>query len=88
MIISDDPVDYPELLGADLLVALCQSSADAYAPMLRADGVFVYDSENVTGAAVLRGSHLRHTVHSAGCKRQPARASPRPTCLRWAPSSP
>ncbi len=48
VIISDDPVDYPELLGADLLVALCQSSADVYAPMVRADGVFVYDSENVT----------------------------------------
>jgi Pyruvate/2-oxoacid:ferredoxin oxidoreductase gamma subunit len=29
-------------------VAFCQSSADAYAPMVRADGVFVYDSENVT----------------------------------------
>lgn len=48
VIISDDPVDYPELLGADLLVALCQSSADAYAHMVRADGVFLYDSQNVT----------------------------------------
>jgi 2-oxoglutarate ferredoxin oxidoreductase subunit gamma len=48
VIISDDPVDYPELQGADLLVALCQASADAHVSMLRADGVFVYDSGNVT----------------------------------------
>jgi 2-oxoglutarate ferredoxin oxidoreductase subunit gamma len=48
VIISDDPVDYPELLGVDLLVALCQSAADSYAPMVRAGGIFVYDSEQVT----------------------------------------
>jgi 2-oxoglutarate ferredoxin oxidoreductase subunit gamma len=47
VIISDDPVDYPELLGADLLVALHQDSADAYVSMVRADGVFVFDSHNV-----------------------------------------
>jgi 2-oxoglutarate ferredoxin oxidoreductase subunit gamma len=47
VIISDDPIDYPELLGVDLLVALGQGSADANVPLLRADGVFVYDSECV-----------------------------------------
>ena len=29
-------------------VALCQSAADAYAPLLRADGVFLYDSDCVS----------------------------------------
>ena len=48
IIISDEPVDYPELLGADLLVALCQTSADSYISMLRDNGVFVYDSEVVS----------------------------------------
>jgi 2-oxoglutarate ferredoxin oxidoreductase subunit gamma len=48
VIISDDPVDYPELLGADVLVALRQDSADAHVSMVRADGVFVFDSDNVT----------------------------------------
>ncbi len=50
VIISDDPVDYPELLGIDLLVALGQGAADANMPLLRADGVFVYDSECVKSA--------------------------------------
>ncbi len=44
VIISDDPVDYPELLGADLLVALCQWAADAYTRILRPDGVLLYDA--------------------------------------------
>jgi len=48
VIISDEPVDYPELLGADLLVALGQDSADSHAPMLRPEGVLVYDSKEVT----------------------------------------
>lgn len=47
VIVSDDPVDYPELLGVDLLVAFCQGSADSYAPMLRTGGVFVYDLDRV-----------------------------------------
>jgi 2-oxoglutarate ferredoxin oxidoreductase subunit gamma len=48
VIISDDPVDYPELLGIDLLVALGQGSADSSVPLLRADGVFLYDSDCVS----------------------------------------
>lgn len=76
VIISDDPVDYPELLGADLLVALCQSSADAYAPMVRADGVFVYDSENVTGvpctAGVTYGIPFNRLAEEAAGQRESA----------------
>lgn len=55
VIISDDPVDYPELLGADLLVALCQGSAETYAPMLRPSGVFIYDSQLVTDPPLFEG---------------------------------
>lgn len=50
VIISDDPVDYPELQGADLLVACCQWAADAYARILKPDGVLLYDSDLVTRA--------------------------------------
>jgi 2-oxoglutarate ferredoxin oxidoreductase subunit gamma len=47
VIISDSPIDYPELERADLLVALSQAAADEYIAVLRPDGVLVYDSENV-----------------------------------------
>lgn len=44
VIVSDDPVDYPELQGADLLMAFCQWAADAYASILKPDGVLLYDA--------------------------------------------
>jgi 2-oxoglutarate ferredoxin oxidoreductase subunit gamma len=47
VIISRNPVDYPELEEADLLVVLSQAAADEYVGLLRSDGVLVYDSENV-----------------------------------------
>lgn len=48
IIISDHPIDYPELEKLDLLVTLCQDSTDGYAEMLRADGILMYESDNVT----------------------------------------
>ncbi len=56
VIISDQPIDYPELQSADLLVTLSQDSADGYAGSLRPDGILVYDSENVTRPPLLAGT--------------------------------
>jgi len=56
VIISDDTVDFPELLGADLVVALCQWAADEYSPLLRPDGVLLYDSERVLRPPVFEGA--------------------------------
>ena len=56
VIISNHPVDYPELLGVDLLVALCQEAADAYMDMLRPEGVFLYDAESVTSPPAFAGA--------------------------------
>jgi 2-oxoglutarate ferredoxin oxidoreductase subunit gamma len=47
VIISDRPIDYPQLAGVDLLVALSQESAKGYAKLLRPDGLLIYDSEKV-----------------------------------------
>jgi 2-oxoglutarate ferredoxin oxidoreductase subunit gamma len=47
VIISDKPIDYPQLGEVDLLVALSQQAATAYAGLLRPDGVLIYDSEKV-----------------------------------------
>jgi 2-oxoglutarate ferredoxin oxidoreductase subunit gamma len=55
VIISDDPVDFPELLGADLLIALSQSSADSHVPMLHPGGVLVYDCEQVLEPPAVEG---------------------------------
>jgi 2-oxoglutarate ferredoxin oxidoreductase subunit gamma len=52
VIISDRPIDYPELQSADLLVALSQDSADGYAGLLGPDGILIYDSEEVTSPPI------------------------------------
>ncbi len=55
VIISDSPIDYPELQGIDLLVVLSQAAADHYVGLLRATGVFVFDSEKVASPPRFRG---------------------------------
>jgi 2-oxoglutarate ferredoxin oxidoreductase subunit gamma len=47
VIISDRPIDYPQLAGVDVLVALSQESAKGYSKLLRPDGLLIYDSEKV-----------------------------------------
>jgi Pyruvate/2-oxoacid:ferredoxin oxidoreductase gamma subunit len=47
VIIADHKIEYPELLGIDLLVALSDEAAHHYAPLLKWDGVFIYDSGEV-----------------------------------------
>jgi 2-oxoglutarate ferredoxin oxidoreductase subunit gamma len=58
VIISDAPIDYPELEYAELLVALSQAAADEYVAMLRPDGILVYDSENVTAVPPFKGERF------------------------------
>jgi len=47
VIISNRPVDYPQLLGIDLLVALSAEAGHRYAGMLRRSGVFIFDSDEM-----------------------------------------
>jgi 2-oxoglutarate ferredoxin oxidoreductase subunit gamma len=56
VIISDRPIDYPELEHADLLVALSQEAVSAYARLLRPGGILIYDSENVTDPPRIAGT--------------------------------
>jgi 2-oxoglutarate ferredoxin oxidoreductase subunit gamma len=58
VIISDHPVDYPQLQAADLLVALSPDAADGYTGLLREDGVLIFDSANVTAPPVFAGVTL------------------------------
>jgi 2-oxoglutarate ferredoxin oxidoreductase subunit gamma len=56
VIISDAPIDYPELQQADLLVTLSQDAADGYARLLTSTSIFVYDSEEVTAPPRFTGA--------------------------------
>jgi len=55
VIISDRAIDYPQLAGVDLLVALSQEAASGYIGQLRPDGVFIYDSEKVAEPPAFKG---------------------------------
>lgn len=56
VIISNRPVDYPQLLGIDLLVALSDEAAHHYIPSLRATGVFLFDSDEVRDPPLVPGA--------------------------------
>jgi 2-oxoglutarate ferredoxin oxidoreductase subunit gamma len=58
VIIANDPIDYPKLVQADLLVALSQEAANAYVEGLSRDGVFIYDSDNVTTPPHFKGTTI------------------------------
>ena len=44
VVISDEPIDYPKVSQADLLVAMSQEACDQYAQDLRGDGLLIVDS--------------------------------------------
>jgi 2-oxoglutarate ferredoxin oxidoreductase subunit gamma len=58
VIISEQPIDYPKLDKADLLVALSQDSANAYVSSLRKNGVFIYDSSAITELPAFGGTTI------------------------------
>ena len=47
LVISDEEIDYPRVVEADLLLAMNQDACDKYLPMLKKDGVLIVDSVNV-----------------------------------------
>jgi 2-oxoglutarate ferredoxin oxidoreductase subunit gamma len=48
VIIADSEIDYPEVIVADVLVALSQEAYDKYCGNLRADGLLIVDTHKVT----------------------------------------
>ncbi len=47
VIVSEDEIYFPEATNLDLLLALTQEAADAYAPLLKECGVLIVDEEAV-----------------------------------------
>jgi 2-oxoglutarate ferredoxin oxidoreductase subunit gamma len=56
VVISDEEIDYPKVVKADLLLAMNQEACDKYRDQLKEGGILVLDSTNVAcppiGAAV------------------------------------
>ena len=47
VVISDEEIDYPKVVEADLLLAMNQEACDKYFPTLKRDGILIVDSVNV-----------------------------------------
>jgi 2-oxoglutarate ferredoxin oxidoreductase subunit gamma len=47
VVISDDEIDYPKVIAADLLLAMSQEACDKHAHELKKDGILLVDSVNV-----------------------------------------
>jgi len=47
VIISDEPIDFPKVLSADIVVALSQEACDAYAKRLKKGGILIVDEDEV-----------------------------------------
>jgi len=55
VIISDYPIDYPEIEGADLLLVLCQDAAEGYLDLLRPSGILIYGPDDVVAPPSFKG---------------------------------
>ncbi len=49
VIISDEPIDYPKVIEADLLLALNQDAYDRYHHQMKRNGIVIVESANVGG---------------------------------------
>ena len=58
VIISDQPIDYPKLDSADLLVALSVPAANGYIKSLRRNGIFIYDSGAIKEPPAFSGTTI------------------------------
>ncbi|MFZ2445756.1 MAG: 2-oxoacid:acceptor oxidoreductase family protein [Syntrophobacteraceae bacterium] len=47
VIISDSPIHYPYVQNPDILVCMSQAGYDKYGPLLKEDGVLLYDQDMV-----------------------------------------
>ena len=61
VVISGSPIDYPKALHVDLLLAMTQTSCDAYFFDLKSDGLLVVDSGLVTQLPTSRSVSIPFT---------------------------
>ena len=78
MIIGLEEIDHPEVISADVLVALSQEACDKYASNLKKTGLLIVDEEKVGRAGDQRGQAAHHPF--CGRSHRPSRR----TWSRWA----
>lgn len=69
VIIAQGEIDYPEVISADVLVALSQEACDRYASNLKKDGLLIVDEEKVGRVPInsaVRAPVIRLAVETTG----------------------
>lgn len=61
VIISDDEIHYPKVIGADIMLCMSQEASDRYSGRLRKDGLLIIDSDLVTRAPTTRAVRVPMT---------------------------
>jgi 2-oxoglutarate ferredoxin oxidoreductase subunit gamma len=62
VVISEGEIDYPEVINADVLVALSQEACDKYSTDLKKNGLLIVDTENVGRVPVSTGQEVPTVV--------------------------
>lgn len=47
VILSNEPIDFPEVIDADILITLSQEAYNKFAPDLKPEGLLIIDTDNV-----------------------------------------
>jgi 2-oxoglutarate ferredoxin oxidoreductase subunit gamma len=59
VIISDEPIDFPKVTSADIVVALSQEACDIYAKMVKRGGILILDEDEVQKVPEIEGRIYR-----------------------------
>jgi 2-oxoglutarate ferredoxin oxidoreductase subunit gamma len=73
VVISDSEIDHPEVLSADVVVALSQEAYKKFARTVRAEGLLIVDEDQVQTSADFAGIKIpiaRHRENQAGNHRE------------------
>ncbi len=62
VIISDDEIDYPEVIQADILLCMSQEACDSYWQNMKRDGLLIVDSSQVRRMPRMGATRAEFTV--------------------------
>jgi 2-oxoglutarate ferredoxin oxidoreductase subunit gamma len=79
VIIGQEEIDYPEVINADILVALSQEACDKFASNLNKNGLLIVDEEKVGRVPLPTWSKRR----SPAGQSKPPEGQSQPMSLRW-----
>ena len=89
VIVSDEEIDFPELVSPDITICLSQEAFDTFAAVTRDGGLVLYDEQIVVARPVkgvrLVGAPLTSLAQQAAGTPWPPTSSPWECCRRWLP---